>query len=102
VLKPGEQGTFVAGKINVGQANTEEALAWKNGYFRFNDEKIESVMRKIARWYDVDVKFSGDIPQEEYNGKISRLKNIDQVLEMLGATKTVHFKIEGRRVLVEK
>ena len=102
IIKPGEQAALSAGSFKIGTANIEETLAWKNGYFRFNDEKIESVMRKIARWYDVQVEFKGDLSTEEYNGKISRFKNIAEVLEMLGETNTVHFKIEGRRILVIK
>ena len=102
ILKPGEQSMLTGQGISVAPANTEEVMAWKNGYFRFNDEKIESVMRKIARWYDVEIEFEGEISDEEYNGKISKFKNIAQVLEMLSETNTVHFKIDGRRILVIK
>lgn len=102
ILKPGEQSMLTSQGIEVAAANTEEVMAWKNGYFRFNDEKLESVMRKIARWYDVEIEFEGEISEEEYNGKISRYKNIAQVLEMLSETNTVHFKINGRRILVLK
>lgn len=102
ILKPGDQAILNTQGLKIGQANTEEVMAWKNGYFRFNDEKIESVMRKIARWYDVEIEFQGEISQEEYNGKISRFKSIAQVLDLLGSTNTVHFKINGRRILVLK
>jgi transmembrane sensor len=101
-LKPGQQATFKNGALTVGNANIEEALAWKNGYFRFNDEGIESIMRKLSRWYNIDVLYEGDISDEGMNGKISRFKNISQVLKALEATKTVHFKVEGRRVTVLK
>jgi len=102
ILKPGEQSMLTAQGIKVAAADTEEVMAWKNGYFRFNDEKLESIMRKIARWYDVEIEFDGEISDEEYNGKISKFKNIAQVLEMLSETNTVHFKIDGRRILVLK
>ena len=102
IIRPGEQAALTVHGLKVSAANTEEAIAWKNGYFRFNDEKIESIMRKIARWYNVEVEFQGEISEEEYNGKISRFKSIAQVLDMLGSTNTVHFKIEGRRILVIK
>ena len=101
-LKPGQQATLKNGALTVGEANVEEALAWKNGYFRFNDESIQSIMRKLSRWYNIDVQYVGDISDEGMNGKISRFKNISQVLKALEATKTVHFKVEGRRVTVLK
>jgi len=103
-IKSGQAALFRPGntKINVSEANIEAALAWKNGYFRFNDEHIDDIMRQLARWYNIEVAFEGKVSQEEYNGRISRFKNISQVLDMLSTTNTVHFKVEGRRVTVMK
>jgi transmembrane sensor len=101
-LKPGQQGSVKpdGNTIAIADADMDETLAWKNGYFNFNDEKIENVMRQIARWYNVDVVFNGKITKEGFNGGISRNKNISQVLKLLQKTNAVHFKIEGRRVIV--
>jgi transmembrane sensor len=101
VLKPGEQAVWQAKQLNVQVADLDEAIAWKNGYFRFNDEKLQSVMRKLSRWYDVEVKYVGNPSMEEFTGKISRNKNISQVLKVLESTKAVHFKLEGRRITVQ-
>lgn len=105
MIRPGQQARLQRNgndNINVIEADLEEVMAWKNNYFRFNNEKIESIMRKISRWYDVSVEFKGAVSEEEFNGTISRSKNISQVLEMLEETKGVHFKIEGRRIIVMK
>jgi transmembrane sensor len=101
-LAPGQQAVLWNNKLSVSDANIEEALAWKNGYFRFNDENIQSIMRKLSRWYNIDVQYDSNINNQGLNGKISRFKNISQVLKALEATKTVHFKVEGRRVTVTK
>lgn len=101
-LVPGQQAIAKDQKIMISEANVEEALAWKNGYFRFNDENIKSVMRKLARWYNIEVQYDPGITNDGMNGKVSRYKNIDQVLSALEATQTVHFKVEGRRVTVMK
>jgi len=103
VISPGQQARLKQNdKINIVAADMEEVMAWKNNYFRFNNENIESVMHKISRWYDVNVEYKGAISDEEFNGTISRTKNITQVLEMLEDTKSIHFKIEGRRIVVMK
>lgn len=102
ILIPGQQSVLTNGVIKTAAANIEEALAWKNGYFRFNDESVQSIMRKISRWYNIDVQYEGGVSDAGLNGKISRFKNISQVLSALEATKTVHFKVEGRRVTVLK
>lgn len=101
LLKPGEQSLF-SGSLRVVSADTEEAISWKSGFFKFNDEKIESIMRKLSRWYDISVTYEGDVPNEEYNGKVPRYENISQVLKILAKTKTVRFKAEGRRITVMK
>jgi transmembrane sensor len=101
VIKPGQQSVSQNGHLSVIEAaNLDETIAWKNGYFQFKDEKIESVMRKLSRWYNIELQYQGTIPNEGFNGIISRSKNISQVLKMLEKTKAVHFKIEGRRVTV--
>ena len=101
VLKPGEQAVLALDNaIEVKTANTEEALAWKNGYFRFNDENLRSIMRKIARWYNIGVTYQDYTGNEGFTGTISRSKSINEVLNMLEKTKGTHFKIEGRRVTV--
>lgn len=103
ILQPGQQAQVRKNQtIAVSEVNTEAVMAWKNGYFRFYQEDIESIMRKVSRWYDVDVEYKGGISQEKFSGTISSAKNIHQVLEMLEATNAVHFKIEGRRIAVMK
>jgi transmembrane sensor len=100
VLQPGEQSKLTAGQLNVQRADIEEAISWKNGYFRFNDENIRDVMQKIARWYNVEVVYKDNPTSEGFTGTISRKSNISDVLDMLERTKIVHFEIEGRRVMV--
>ncbi|MEQ7800921.1 FecR family protein [Pedobacter sp. ASV1-7] len=102
ILNPGQHLFNNYKELKVGQANVEETMSWKNGYFRFNDEKIESVMRKLSRWYDIEVQYEGKPSDEEFNGKISMFNNLDKVLTMLEKTKSIHFKVEGRRVTVMK
>ncbi|SDL35292.1 FecR family protein [Pedobacter sp. ok626] len=102
VIKPGQQAVTYKNQstIDINESKPDEDLAWKNGYFLFQDEGIESVMRKIARWYDVEVVYKESIPGGEFGGKISRYKNILDVLKPLELTGSVHFKLEGRRIIV--
>lgn len=102
ILKPGQQASLSGDNLTVGKADLEEAMAWKNGYFRFNDESITSIMRKLSRWYNIEVQYQGDVPTGGLNGKVSRYKNISAVLKALESTQVVHFKITGRRITVMK
>lgn len=101
-LSPGEQSTTSSSGILVKQVDTDEVTDWKDGYFQFDNESINSIMRKLSRWYDLDVAFQENIMIDGMNGRISRNKNISQVIKALEATNTVHFKVEGRRITVMK
>jgi len=101
MLKPGEQATMPAsGRISISQVDVDEAVAWKNGKFIFADENIESIMRKLERWYDVEVSYEGTPPTETFTASIGRFDNISKILDKLSYTNNVHFKIEGRRIMV--
>lgn len=103
VLKPGEQSQVSPGNMKLIQdVDLEDVLAWKNGYFKFN-ENLRSIMTKVSRWYDVEVVYETQPdPEFKFKGEISRDKNISELLNMLDYTGNVHFKIEGRRVIVKK
>ncbi|WP_276088288.1 FecR family protein [Pedobacter sp. JY14-1] len=103
VLKPGEQATILAaGKMSVSHVDVDEAVAWKNGKFMFLDENIEDIMRKLARWYNVEVTYEGTPPTKTFTASISRFDHISKILDKLSYTNNVHFKMEGRRVTVMK
>lgn len=101
-LEPGQAAILNkgTGKIKVAAADIEEAVAWKNGYFIFSNENIESIMRKVSRWYNVEVNYQGNLSNKDFVGTISRDKNISEILKMLELTGAIHFKVDGRRVTV--
>lgn len=102
LLLPGKEAILnrASGKINIKDGDTEAAIAWKNGYFLFDNEKIENIMKQISRWYNVEISYQGDVSGKAIGGSLSRSKNVTEVLSMLELTGTVHFKIEGRRIIV--
>lgn len=101
LLRPGQQARLEKQSgFMVAEVNVEEAVAWKKGYFIFENENIESIMRKVARWYDVEVLYQGKVDQGRYGGTVSRFDSVEGVLKSLELTGSVRFKIEGRRITV--
>lgn len=98
-LVPGQQAELTGKTITVKTADSEAALAWKNGDFIFNAD-IKEIMRQIARWYDVEVTYQGNISNQEFFGTFSRSKDIHEILSALELTKRVHFKVKERRIIV--
>jgi transmembrane sensor len=102
LLNPGQQASNAGGlPLNVKMLkDPDAAIAWKNGLFKFEQEDLYTIMNKVSRWYDVRVEYKGDFSGKTYGGDISRFKDVNEVLETMELTGTVHFKIEGRRIIV--
>ncbi|OFY38446.1 MAG: hypothetical protein A2X18_02930 [Bacteroidetes bacterium GWF2_40_14] len=101
LLSPGEQAQLNEdGDITVTKGvNTDEIVAWTNGWFEFNSFNIEEIMLRIGRWYDVDIEYNGQISKETFSGIVSRSSNISQVL-MIMEQAGIKFKIEGKKITV--
>lgn len=99
-LNPGQQSILTGRTFKVRNVENDDAIAWKNNLFVFDNEELGSIMRKIARWYDVDVVCPPELEKMPFYGSVSRSKNIEQALRIMELTGTVHFKVEGRRITV--
>ncbi len=92
-LIPGQQAlSKINSSINVRQANIAEVIAWQKGLFKFKDADLRSVMRQLARWYNVEVRYQGSIPNRKFSGEVTRDLNLSQMLEILSYYQ-VHFQI---------
>jgi ferric-dicitrate binding protein FerR (iron transport regulator) len=103
ILLPGEQSVVAYHNwdpITVNKPDLAEVTAWKEGEFRFHNTKITTIMRQIARWYDVEVEYQGPVPTSEFYGVIPRKEYVSQLLKALALTKNVHFKTMGNKIIV--
>ena len=101
LLQPGQQGIVKGAVIDVREVDTEEAVAWKEGMFSFRNADLRAVMRQLSRWYDVEVVYEGGDGTAEFVGKIQRSLNLSDVLYALRKN-DVHFRIEGRKIIVKQ
>jgi ferric-dicitrate binding protein FerR (iron transport regulator) len=100
ILKPGEQASlYINGPIKVAKADEEEAVAWKNGYFKFDKADIKTIMRQVSRWYNVDVEFKGEVSKDLFVGKINRSENVSGVLRILELSK-ISTEIKDRKIII--
>lgn len=102
ILVPGQQAiaSKTGNDVSLQSVNMEDAIAWKNGYFSFRKENIRTAMNKVARWYNVEVEYRGDLGDKVLGGTISRAENITTLLDYLALTGIASFKIEGRKIIV--
>ncbi|WP_295769291.1 FecR family protein [uncultured Mucilaginibacter sp.] len=99
-LKPGEQASLSPKDITINTVDTEPITAWKKGDFIFKNIDFKASMRQIERWYDVDVVYQSEPKDFTPGGWVSRSKDINSVLKIMELTEHVHFKVDGRRIVV--
>lgn len=101
-LIPGQQASISKTVFSVKEnIDTDEVMAWKNGQFYFGGSDIKSIMNQIERYYDVEVEFRDEVPYQ-FVAKISRDVNVSAFLQKLELTNLIHFKIEGKKIIVLK
>jgi transmembrane sensor len=102
VLKPGQQAKLYGGKIQINETDTDLAVAWKNNEFVVESEYIETIMKMIGRWYNVEVVYIGEKTNQRFTGKVSRFDKMSKVLEIVESTGEARFEVKGRTVYVSK
>jgi len=101
LLIPGKQAKIRKGdgKISISNAQVDEVMAWKNGYFIFDNEDIRQVMKQISRWYDVDVTYQLT-RNVRVGGTFSRSENLDKLLQSFELIGNIHCERKERRIIV--
>ena len=100
LLTPGQQGRLAGNQFMVSRPDMEQVLAWKDGMFNLTGADINTIMRQVMRWYDVEVVYKENLSNIELSGIISQRKDVHQLLEILEETGKVHFLVEGRKITV--
>ncbi len=100
-LAPKQQAALEksSGQIDIKKVDIDKEIAWKNGRIEFSDDKLPYIMRQLSRWYDVDIRFEGHIPQGEYNGSIPRKATLSEVMEILKIA-GVKYRLDNRTVVI--
>lgn len=102
ILKPGQQAVLASDNITVNTVNAQATVDWKNDEFRFKNERLNSILRKVSRWYDVDIIYKDKLKtMPTFSGSVSRLDEVSVVLKMLEEASDVHFSITGKTITVK-
>lgn len=102
MLAPGQQARLSTSSENIrvlDDVDMDKEMAWKTGYFQFEDDNLESIMRQVSRWYDVDIAYEGNASREHFTGRLPRNANVSKVLKILSLS-GVKFRIEGKSIIV--
>jgi ferric-dicitrate binding protein FerR (iron transport regulator) len=100
-LVPGQQAVldYASGRMSVRPVDVDEVVAWKTGFFEFDNAAITAIMRQLSRWYDIEISYLNNNSSRLFGGRISRNLPLSEILHMLEAN-GAKFNLEGRRLMV--
>ena len=103
LLHPSMQLREENGKVTLSEVDTKEFVAWKDGWFVFNKQRLEEVLNILSRWYDVEINYkTPEVKDLHFTGTIRRHSDINEMLNFLEKTGAIKFTMQGRTVVISK
>lgn len=100
LLRPNQQAIATPTSLSIDRSpDIDKVMAWRRGFFNFDNVGLQEVMQQLARWYDIEVAYQGAVPDITFAGELSRGMTWSGVLRALEESK-VHFKTEGRKIII--
>ena len=88
-------------KLQVREVDPDLFVAWKNGQFLFRQDRLEDIMKTLARWYDMEVFYLDEsIKNMAFAGKLDRSEDITPILNVLRATDKLTVEVNGKRIVL--
>ncbi|WP_300601643.1 FecR family protein [Niabella sp.] len=101
LLRPNQEASLQQGAaITVRAVNAEQALAWVDGYFLFDNMSLRQMLQPIARWYDVDVRIQAHLSEQAFWVRYTRSKGLKELLDYLKEFEHFNYSIKGRTLLI--
>lgn len=102
-IVPGEQFLLnrKTGETEIVSVDVFPYVAWKDGLFVSQNDNLETILRRVARWFDVEIFYQNPaLKQKRFFGIMKRQTRLQEVLDVIAEAGKVHFDVNGRVVLV--
>lgn len=104
-LEPGKQAQFQKSEMNieVKDVNTDLYTAWVQGRFVFEQEELESILRKLSRWYDVEIFYENEsVRRKRLSADLRKYDDISSFLNLFMQVSNIEFEVNGKTILVKE
>ena len=100
-LTPGLMAAVADSKVTTREVNVESYISWTRDQFSFSEERLEDLLKKISRWYDVEFVFDDEeIKDYKFSGFMPRYESIDAILQIMEQAANVTFKMNNKQIVV--
>lgn len=102
-IHPNEQVCLEAGELNVRRVDTRYYTSWIENKFMFDDETLDVIVRKLARWYNLEYRFANEsLKKTRFSGQLLKYDNISEAFKLLEMTTNICFAIEQKTIIISK
>lgn len=103
ILQPGEQAILSGENIRIEKVNPSNVISWVEGQFKFENTKLEDIVKQIVRWYDVSICYEQEsLKNIHFSGGMLKFRPLKDLVEMIELSSPVRFRIEGKKIIISK
>ncbi len=97
-IRPGQSASLdnTNSKLTIGKVDIDKYTAWKEGKLIFKDDRMDEVVRKLNRWFNVDIILESPELNEYVYTATYRDETLNQILELLTISAPIRYSISER------
>lgn len=99
-LMPNEKLDIADNQVTKHLVEVAPYISWKDGYFIFKQETVQNILKRISRYYNVEIEYKEDIPSFTCSGKLNLNLQIDKVIETIQSTAPINIKQSGNTLSI--
>ena len=104
VIVPGEQVTYdvQTNSVEVEKVDTGIYTAWAEGKWIIEGNRLEDIMKQLARWYDVSVFYQNpEVKDLVFTGDLEKYSSCNVILDIISMTTNVEFELKDKMIIVK-
>jgi ferric-dicitrate binding protein FerR (iron transport regulator) len=103
-ILPGTMAVFNPDKNNFTKekVNPQDYMSWHDGYLVFNNEKLINILKRLSRYYNVDILLTdAKIQNETFSGKLDLKSSPSKVLDIIAKTTPFIYEREDNQIVIK-
>ncbi len=104
-LKPSQLASVSKnnGEVKIKEVDPLLYTGWKDGLLVFSNERLETIMDKIAMWYDIDTFYSNEaLKNYRFSGYLKKYDNIEIILKAISESVEINCMLKDGAIIISQ